>query len=101
MLIVGSRHQAQAELPRPQIPCIRWGGAEGGAGQWGGDAMIYSGNFHCRTIKSLKGGDSICMPLPATTQRPLSEGQHHTRGPPPLLQWGWNAPPAKRPGSEN
>lgn len=45
-----------------QVPCIRWGGPE----------MIYSGNLHCTTIKSLRGADGICIPLPATSRRHLS-----------------------------
>lgn len=50
--------------------------------------MIYSGNFHCTAIKSLRGGDGICIPLPATSQCHLSEEQRHTQATPPpsLLQ---------------
>lgn len=35
----------------------------------GGTEMIYSGNLHCTAIKSLRGGDSICIPLPTTSSK--------------------------------
>lgn len=49
----------------------------------GGNEMIYSGNFHRSAIKSLGGGDGICIPSPAASQCHLSEEQRHTQAAPP------------------
>lgn len=64
MLTSGSEHRATCRSPKtPKCPAS---GGEGGE-------MIHPGNFHGTAIKSFRGGDSICIPLPATSQCHLSK----------------------------
>lgn len=80
-LIVGFKHHSscRSRMP-PKFP------ASGGGGTGARPEMIYSGNLHCSAIKSLGGGDSTGIPLPATPNAtPLKSSTTH-RQTPLLLQ---------------
>lgn len=76
VLIVGSEHRSCRSPTPPKFPASGGGGAVR-------LQMIYSGNLHCTVLKSLRGGDSMCIPLPVTS--PKSNTIHRHPPPKPLL----------------
>lgn len=64
MPIVGSKQRSPDKGPPTPTPCT----PPASGGEWADAEMIYSGNVPCPTIKSLRGGHGICIPLPAPPQ---------------------------------